>query len=58
MFAVAAVILFIVGIFVLGTVHSWAFWLLLGCAVLALHFVFDVGIPTLTARASGRRVVQ
>lgn len=50
MFALAAVVLFIIGIFVLGTVHSWAFWLLLGLAVLSLHFVFDVALPVTLRR--------
>lgn len=50
MFALVAMILFIVGLFVLGTVSSWAFWLLLGLAFLALHFVFDVALPVTTRR--------
>lgn len=49
MLALAAAVLFVVGIFVLGTTDSWAFWMLLGAAVLSLHFAFNIAIPSVTA---------
>lgn len=51
MFALIAVILFAIGIFVLGTVHTWAFWLLLGLVALALDFVLDLGVPGIRSRS-------
>lgn len=52
MFAIAAAVLFILGVVVPDGVdsHTTTFWLLLGLAALAVHFAFDVAFPRLKRR--------
>lgn len=51
MLAVFALVFFIVAMIVLGTVHGWVFWMLLGLAALAADHIYPY-----TPWVRGRRV--